>query len=90
MVKDFDKSLAESYIDDIENCRIYQHDETHVFNAILYEYITISFYNTAQKCIGGITESLNIYHHSVWVNQSNESGSRNNFGCRNPIIIGLF
>ena len=56
MVKDFDKSIAESYIDDIENCRIYQHDETHVLTPYCMSISLFPFLQYGSKCIGGITE----------------------------------
>ncbi len=55
MVKDFGIELADDYLDDIKNCRIYQHDETHYLPYCL-SISLFPFLQNGSKCIGGITE----------------------------------
>ncbi len=55
MVKDFGIELADEYIKDIENARIYQHDESHYLPYCL-SISLFPFLQNGSKCIGGITE----------------------------------
>jgi len=56
MVKDFGIELADDYIDDIKNCRIYQHDETHTLVPYCLSISLFPFLQNGSKSIGGITE----------------------------------
>ena len=54
--KDFGKELADNYIGDLKNCRIYQHDETHSMTPYCLSISLFPFLQDGSKCIGGITE----------------------------------
>jgi ribonucleoside-triphosphate reductase len=54
--KDFGKDIAANYIDDIKNCRIYQHDETHTLIPYCLSISLFPFLQNGSKSIGGITE----------------------------------
>ena len=56
MEKDFGKDLAINYLDDINNHRIYQHDETHTLIPYCLSISLFPFLQNGSKCIGGITE----------------------------------
>lgn len=55
MTKDFGVELADDYLDDIKNSRIYQHDETHYLPYCL-SISLFPFLQNGSKSIGGITE----------------------------------